>query len=74
MSHQLAECPNCRRTFIGGADRRLGRAPGRCRVCGTPLTVTGVEKEAEVRDRLYGPHVSIATVTRVLVPEKGGGR
>ncbi len=62
---QLSECPNCRRTFIGVADRRLGRAPGRCRVCGTPLTVAAGEKEAEVRDRLYGPRVSLRSVSRV---------
>jgi hypothetical protein len=58
MSHQLSECPNCRRTYVGGP----GSAPGRCRICGTPLFVTGPEKEAEIRDRLYGPHISVTRV------------
>jgi len=68
MSHQLAECPNCRRAFIGatGAPHR----PGRCRVCGTTLIAPG-EKEAEVQDRLYGRHLSTESVTRVFAPREG---
>lgn len=72
MSHQLSECPNCGRTFIGDK-RRLGAAPGRCRVCGTQLTSTGAEREAEVRDRLYGPHASLSTVTRVSALDRTPG-
>ncbi len=64
MSRQLSECPNCQRTFIGAASPA---GPGRCRSCGTPLILaSGAEKEAEVRERLYGPKVSLATVTRVV--------
>lgn len=67
MTHQLSECPNCRRTFVGDAGSR--RAPGRCRICGTPLHDGCSEKEAEVRDRLYGRHVSAASVIRVRAEE-----
>lgn len=63
---QPSECPKCGRTFGNGADLPPGRR--RCEVCGTPLVVTGREKEAEVRDRLYGPHVSLNSVTRVPAP------
>lgn len=69
MSHQLSECPNCRRTFIGGADR-APRRPGRCKVCGTPLIFPGA-KEAEVQDRLYGRHLSTESVTRVSAQAEG---
>jgi hypothetical protein len=65
---QPSECPKCRRTFVTSADGPPGRGPRRCEVCGTPLVVTGREKEAEVRDRLYGPHVSLNSVTRVPAP------
>ncbi|HWM64490.1 MAG TPA: hypothetical protein VNP96_10950 [Solirubrobacterales bacterium] len=63
---QPSECPKCRRIFVIGADRLSG--PRRCEVCGTLLVVTGREKEAEVRDRLYGPRVSLNSVTRVVTP------
>jgi len=62
---QPSECPKCGRTFVVGADPP-GHGPRRCEVCGTPLVITGREKEAEVRDRLYGSHVSLNSVTRVV--------
>jgi hypothetical protein len=65
MSQPL-ECPKCRRTFA--ADGESPERARRCGVCGIPLVLTGREKEAEVRDRLYGPHVSLNSVTRVVAP------
>lgn len=61
MSHQLAECPNCRRAYLGGVSRS-GRSEARCRVCGTPLVQTAGEKETEVHDRLYGGRRLLAKV------------
>jgi uncharacterized protein with PIN domain len=67
MSHQLSECPGCRRAFIGDAEEHAAPRPGRCRACGTPL-ISPSEKEAEVQDRLYGRHLSTESVTRVPMP------
>jgi hypothetical protein len=55
MEH-LLECPNCHRTANGagnGAGNGMRRAE-RCAVCGSRLIMSMREKEAEVRERLYG--------------------
>lgn len=67
MSHQLSECPNCRRIFIGGT--AAPQPPAKCRVCGVELVAPG-QKEAEVQNRLYGRHLSTESVTRVSSPAK----
>jgi len=69
VSHQLSECPNCRRTFVGEAGPRRDGARGRCRICGTPLLDGRGEQEAEVRDRLYGRRSSTPSVVRVRAEE-----
>jgi uncharacterized protein with PIN domain len=63
MSHQLSECPNCNRAFLGGVNQS-GRGQARCRVCGTPLVEAAGEKETEVHDRLYGRRDSLKRVRR----------
>jgi len=73
MSHQLSECPNCRRAFLGGVDRS-GSGTGRCRVCGTSLVPAAGEKESEVHDRLYGRRLSPTTVTGVSSAREGPSR
>jgi DNA-directed RNA polymerase subunit RPC12/RpoP len=49
MEH-LLECPNCHRTANGESNG----ARQRCPVCGSRLIMSMREKEAEVRERLYG--------------------
>lgn len=55
MEH-LLECPNCHRTANGASNgaRRIERCP----VCGSRLSMSMREKEAEVRERLYGHPVT----------------
>jgi hypothetical protein len=65
MSHQLSECPNCNRAFLGSGSRS-----GRCRVCGTPLIEADGEKEADVHDRLYGRRDSQTRVNGSAGPKE----
>jgi hypothetical protein len=74
MNPQLSECPNCRRTFIARSRRPWPQDPGRCGACGTPLVSSPGEKEAEVRERLYGHRIGTTRTMPVSGRQEGDGR